>query len=329
MKKLIFSLCLLFTVTGAFAQFLLPAGQSWDTHTNDCGEVYIGTEVPIADCNNGLATYKLMIDAGDIDYGAGTALRGRVETLGTTGQTKGIASGNIAAASDYIARGSIVGVSGSADTVEILRNQFAGSTVALGGSFGARIFDPIQDATTGRYEIVGVRGILDGSISTYPEDGVVAAGYFNDIIKGTQTWAGYFDGRGYFDDVVGIGAKNTADLSTAINDADYRLFVNGGIVGKKLLINSSLPWADYVFSSDYELMSLSAVENHINTFGHLPNVPSAKDIEEQGGIEMGSMTITQQEKIEEIYLHLIEMNKQIERLQEENATLKAESDSKK
>ena len=125
---------------------------------------------------------------------------------------------------------------------------------------------------------------------------------------------------------VGIGVAES-QLRTAHNNNNgdtYRLFVKGGIKTEEVkveLCNGS--WCDYVFKEDYQLTSLEEVENTIQTKGHLHKIESAETIEKEG-LELKSMTINQQEKIEEIYLHLIEMNKRIKTLEKENAALKTQ-----
>jgi len=80
-------------------------------------------------------------------------------------------------------------------------------------------------------------------------------------------------------------------------------------------------WADYVFEEDYQLTSLKDVEAHIATNGYLHNTPSAEQVEAEG-IEVGEITKNQQEKIEEIFLHLITLEKRIDQLENENAALR-------
>ena len=106
---------------------------------------------------------------------------------------------------------------------------------------------------------------------------------------------------------------------------DYRLYVERGILTEevKVAIKDSNEWCDYVFAKDYKLPSLTEVETHINQFQHLPNVPSAKTLADDGGIKLKEMTISQQEKIEELFLYMIEMNKKVEALEQENAILKS------
>jgi len=105
----------------------------------------------------------------------------------------------------------------------------------------------------------------------------------------------------------------------------YKFIVNGrAIFRDEILIQSSGSWADYVFQDDYKLKSLSEVEDFINENGHLPNMPSAKEIE-TNGLPMAEITTKQQEKIEELTLYIIEQDKKIEALQK----MKEEMDSLK
>jgi uncharacterized small protein (DUF1192 family) len=70
-------------------------------------------------------------------------------------------------------------------------------------------------------------------------------------------------------------------------------------------------------------LPLSQVDTFIQTQGHLPNTPSAEVIENQG-LELGATAKNHQEKIEELFLHLIELEKRLRALETENARLKTE-----
>lgn len=98
--------------------------------------------------------------------------------------------------------------------------------------------------------------------------------------------------------------------------ANYKLFVRGGILSDEIRVSLSAngTWADYVFNDNYKLMPLSEVETFITTNKHLPNVPSAKQVKEDG-INVAEMIRIQQEKIEELTLYVIEQNKKIEALE--------------
>ena len=71
-------------------------------------------------------------------------------------------------------------------------------------------------------------------------------------------------------------------------------------------------WPDYVFKKDYRLLPLCEVEQYINNNGHLPGIPSAKEINTEKGFEVGSMQVKLLEKIEEMTLHLIRLEKELE-----------------
>jgi hypothetical protein len=109
----------------------------------------------------------------------------------------------------------------------------------------------------------------------------------------------------------------TTDLP---NDSIYRLYVRGGILAEEVRIRLQADWADYVFAKDYKLLSLKDTEKFITENGHLPNMPSAEKVKAEG-VELGNIVTLQQEKIEELTLHLIEQDKQIEELKAQNARL--------
>lgn len=100
-------------------------------------------------------------------------------------------------------------------------------------------------------------------------------------------------------------------IGTATPDASYKLSVNGKIRAKEIKVESS--WADFVFEPDYKLRSLSEVEMFIKLNKHLPEIPSAKEVE-NNGIAVGEMNAKLLQKIEELTLYLIEMKKENEEL---------------
>ena len=80
-------------------------------------------------------------------------------------------------------------------------------------------------------------------------------------------------------------------------------------------------WADYVFQPQYKLKSLREVEAFIREHKHLPDVPSAMEVE-GNGIDLGENQATLLKKIEELTLYMIELNKKVEALSAENKELK-------
>ena len=66
------------------------------------------------------------------------------------------------------------------------------------------------------------------------------------------------------------------------------------------------PWPDYVFAEGYKLRSLEETKAYIDTHKHLPEVPSAQEIEENG-VALGEMNMLLLKKIEELTLHQIQL----------------------
>lgn len=92
------------------------------------------------------------------------------------------------------------------------------------------------------------------------------------------------------------------------------LAVNGTILAKQIIVSTASGyWPDYVFSKDYKLKPLSEVESFIDQNGHLPNIPSASEIEESGQ-SLAELQRKQMEKIEELTLYLIQQEKEINQL---------------
>jgi hypothetical protein len=105
-------------------------------------------------------------------------------------------------------------------------------------------------------------------------------------------------------------------IATTINpapaDAALKLAVNGNIYAKKLKI-TQLGWADFVFEPDYKLRPLKDLENYILQYKHLPDIPSALEVE-KNGIDLGDNQAMLLKKIEELTLYVIELRKEIEML---------------
>jgi trimeric autotransporter adhesin len=94
----------------------------------------------------------------------------------------------------------------------------------------------------------------------------------------------------------------------------YKLYVQDGILTEKLKIRLRTNWPDYVFNNDYPLQPLSEIENFIKLNKHLPGIPSAEHVKQEG-IEVGETNALLLKKIEELTLYLINTDKEIKALQ--------------
>src|SRR5690606_20273436 len=97
-------------------------------------------------------------------------------------------------------------------------------------------------------------------------------------------WGDFANDKLKFNGKVGIGYAFGDFPTTAgtVNVSGYNLFVNGGILTEEVRVMLKTQWADYVFADNYNLKSLKEVEQFIKQNGHLPNVPSAAQVEENG-----------------------------------------------
>jgi len=105
---------------------------------------------------------------------------------------------------------------------------------------------------------------------------------------------------------------NTGNVGIGTLNPTTKLAVNGDIRTKEVVVESN-NWPDYVFDEKHTLISLDEVEKFIQQHKHLPNMPSAKEVEEKG-LHLGDVQKRMMEKIEELTLYVIELKKEIAQL---------------
>jgi hypothetical protein len=152
----------------------------------------------------------------------------------------------------------------------------------------------------------GVSGSATGTAGT-------RIGIYGSASGGTTNWAGYFQGSAYVSSDLRIGTTTQA--------TGYALSVNGKIMATEVRVEALANWPDYVFADDYSLMGLDELEQNINENGHLPGIPSAKEVTENG-FDLGDMQRRLLEKVEELTLYTIHQEKMIKELQQEIKALK-------
>jgi hypothetical protein len=166
-------------------------------------------------------------------------------------------------------------------------------------------------------------GKFTGEIITGNNKGLVTpdtGGNLKDVIKlnssnqiqiGSSTVSGttQFLGTGNYlftgGGSLGVGTTNIP--------TNYKLAVAGKIITEEVKVQLQSSWPDYVFKKTYKLPTLKEIEKHIKEKGHLPNIPSAKQVA-KNGIELGIMNKKLLEKIEELTLYTLQQEKRIQEL---------------
>lgn len=109
----------------------------------------------------------------------------------------------------------------------------------------------------------------------------------------------------------------------------YKLYVENGILTErvKVAIKTSGDWADHVFTKQYRLMPLSELEQYVSINRHLPGIPSADSMVVNGN-DLGKTDAKLLEKIEELTLYVLQLNKEKEKLQLQVNTLQKQAEGK-
>lgn len=195
--------------------------------------------------------------------------------------------------------------------------QYNGSKIYYNnGNVGIGDNNPVQELT------------VDGKMIVYGSQATVLFGDDNNTSVGwgeygIEYWNGGLNfwkpfGNTYHPGYAKNGILFLADngsvgINTLNPNSNYKLTVNGGILAEEVKIISSVG-ADFVFSKNYKLPELSQIDKYIKENKHLPDIPSAEEMK-TNGLDMGEFQIKLLQKIEELTLYVIELekkNKEIE-----------------
>jgi hypothetical protein len=108
--------------------------------------------------------------------------------------------------------------------------------------------------------------------------------------------------------------KHNGNIGVGITDPQYKLDVAGTIRAAEVKVVSIDQFADFVFEKDYALPKLNEVHDFIQTNGHLPGIPSAKEVK-QNGVNLVEMQVKLLQKVEELTLYSIQQQKRIDELE--------------
>ncbi len=139
--------------------------------------------------------------------------------------------------------------------------------------------------------------------------------FFNEIRAQVLTVNGVvkyqIDGNGniFTNGKLAIGTNDSSKIGS------YSLADTGDAIFNKVKVRSYSSWPDYVFYKNYQLNSLKDLETFIKTNNHLPEIPSAGDVE-KNGIDLTDNQAILLKKVEELTLYIIEQNKKAEQQQQ-------------
>jgi hypothetical protein len=138
-------------------------------------------------------------------------------------------------------------------------------------------------------------------------------GAFNFYIHGFQENAAFNFKDGLNNSyLMTIKKDGSVGIGTTVTTG-YMLAVAGKIHAEEVMVEYADDWYDFVFENNYQLPDLSELESFVKKNKHLPDVPSAKEVSENG-INLGEMNGILLKKVEELTLYIIEQQKEIEKL---------------
>jgi hypothetical protein len=114
---------------------------------------------------------------------------------------------------------------------------------------------------------------------------------------------------------------NTSAISIKLTKSDgsvvenYKVTNDGRVRAREVKVTMANPFPDYVFAKEYKLMPLNELQAYIKTHQRLPNMTSANVIDIEG-IDLGEQNRLLTEKVEELTLYLLQLNKRITSLEQ-------------
>ena len=352
MKKLQLTFFLLCIAVSTMAQWNDTGNPPHIYNTNN-GNVGIGTTSPIRNVDvRGIGTIGLNIgDASSLNIKTlqfNESTDWSIQSNGTSYlrfHTNGLEQLRINSSGDVgvgttspnrklhvLGSGSSVGLKveasdGNQASLDLTNSEGAFSLITNGGTF--RIYDDGDSSERLRLDTNGNLGI--GTISPVRNVDVRGAGTIGLNIGDASSlnvktlqfnestdWSIQSNGESYLrfhaNGLEQIRINSSGNVGIGTTTPDEKLTVKGKIHAEEVIIDLNVPAPDYVFEPDYQLRDLDELQQFIETNKHLPEVPSAATMEEEG-ISVSEMNMLLLKKVEELTLYILDQENKIQNQQ--------------
>ena len=224
-----------------------------------------------------------------------------------------------------------VGIGTSSPSAKLdVNGEIVGKNLEIDGSnpgTSGLVVNNTWAAYSGEYEqnrpfTIRRHASYDEAIHTYIQDFATYFTYINDessnaihfrlINTDTEGGGGVNANDNIVMTIQGNGSGGNVKIGVASTPPGYRFSVDGKAIMEEVNVKLSENWPDYVFAEDYDLPTLESIQNYIQENKHLPEVPSAEEME-SNGIDLGVMNMLLLKKVEELTLYLIEQNERNDR----------------
>jgi hypothetical protein len=278
------------------------------------GKVGIGTSTPgsTLDVNGNITlsgTYSLLNSSG---YQSIILRRLRSYTGNSANKTfmeyYGNADGSLAVGAAYVNANIVFGTNNATGNFNY---------TSIGVSGGAHYFNGLGAAFAAALAVPDTTFTVDGTGHTYT---VICSSnqavYVKEDNSGEAT-SGQLDNIVYSPERMRIAKGGYVGIGTIA--PTYPLTVNGTVRAKEVIVDTG--WSDYVFAPGHRLAPLTEVEASIKADGHLPGIPSQREVA-ANGVSVGDMQAKLLQKVEELTLYVIAQEKRIRGLEDENRQLR-------
>ncbi|MES2797335.1 MAG: hypothetical protein V4683_15285 [Bacteroidota bacterium] len=264
--------------------------------------------------NGAASTLYLARDASTVQLGNGATVTGTKLHI-TSGSEVGLTD----AQSGHLMMGAQSANNMIFDANEIqARNNGAASPLFMQYSGGNVALGPITPTTqlhmTGNFTMQSAAPVIQMTNNAGTDMGFLQVEN-NDVRIGTNATndLGNFIVRTNGTNRIYVNPSGSVSIGTSTPATGYMLSVNGKAMVEELKVQLSQNWPDYVFSNKYKLKTFDELREYIAENNHLPNIPSAKEVE-TSGLEVGEMQRKMMEKIEELTLYVLQLENRIKEL---------------